>query len=737
MAMAATSRIFARHGRSGFIGRQVHVNHLVTQAAGGGKETGLIILAAPQAGASELLRHAYDRLFNEQQEVIPFYFEIRPTDHTSQDIARRFLYEFLLQTAAFRRRDPTIISASPTIGEIAELVAPADASWVQRSIAAYHGEGIINADRSFVRHCLSVPLRAAAYGVRTYAMIDGLDALMNVKDGEMLLADLEEIFGRAGTPFVFVGHRRFLYSRTASTSMELDPFSFDEAGQFIEKLCEEKGVRINDQTRDLIAIQLGGNAVYISSFISSVASSGADLENFDRVQQAYTDEIFGGRICKQLDLFFSDITDTETWGKMLRLLAENAAAPNRRLPVQYWRRHLNLVPDEFHRLFAKLHYQEIVNVESGQVGFDETNLVVSDYINARVRLEVENDPRPLAIGRTLSANIKRAPAIMARYYRKATAIGLRELMVKFDGREISTALINYARFRESFKGLSAKKITEAIEKDTEKFKLPNIVYSAHSVDLYPQLNEICDAERSAVGFGFPGASEEDDIVWIAAEIESKLEATAELTEFWCDRLEMVAVSCNLSPYRLWLIAPEGFSPDAISVLQERKAAGSSRKQVELLTASFKAELPSSTETKPDEYEIVVPMGEDTEMIAATAVEEIAKRAHFTPNAITQIKTALVEACINAAEHSLSPDRKIYQKFTVDSEKLVVTVANRGVRIANKNASPVKSDDGRRGWGLKVMKGLMDDVKIEQTDDGTRITMVKFIRRGSYRFPEPV
>jgi hypothetical protein len=36
------------------------------------------------------------------------------------------------------------------------------------------------------------------------------------------------------------------------------------------------------------------------------------------------------------------------------------------------------------------------------------------------------------------------------------------------------------------------------------------------------------------------------------------------------------------------------------------------------------------------------MGEDTEMIAANAVEEIAKRAHFTPNAITQIKTALVE-----------------------------------------------------------------------------------------------
>jgi hypothetical protein len=216
-----------------------------------------------------------------------------------------------------------------------------------------------------------------------------------------------------------------------------------------------------------------------------VASAGADLGNFDRVQQAYTDEIFGGRICKQLDLLFGDITDAETHGKLLRLLSENEAAPSKRLPVQYWRKQLKVLPDEFHRLLGKLHYQEIVNIESGQVRFDDSNLVVSDYIDARVRLEIENVPRSLAVGKALSANIKRAPDIMARQYRKAAAIGLRELMRQFDGREISSALIDYARFRASFKGLSGKKITDAIGKDTERFTLPNIVYSAHSADCIP------------------------------------------------------------------------------------------------------------------------------------------------------------------------------------------------------------------------------------------------------------
>ncbi len=257
--------------------------------------------------------------------------------------------------------------------------------------------------------------------------------------------------------------------------------------------------------------------------------------------------------------------------------------------------------------------------------------------------------------------------------------------------------------------------------------LPQIVYSAHTAAFYPRLNDLCDAERSAVAIGFADANEKDDAVWIAAEIDSKLEASPELAEFWCDRLEMVALNCNFREFKLWLVAPEGFAPEAMSVLTDRNAYGSSRKQIDLLAGILKPVAVATEEKTADEYEIIVPMGEDTEMIAAHTVEEIAKRYNFPAKAINQIKTALVEACINAAEHSLSPDRKIYQKFIVDKDKITVTVANRGLRLGDKATREVAPDTGRRGWGLKLMKGLMDDVKIEQTDDGTRVTMVKVLK----------
>ncbi len=131
------------------------------------------------------------------------------------------------------------------------------------------------------------------------------------------------------------------------------------------------------------------------------------------------------------------------------------------------------------------------------------------------------------------------------------------------------------------------------------------------------------------------------------------------------------------------------------------------------------------------------MGDDTELIAAHTVEQIARRITFQPEAINQIKTALIEACINAAEHSLSPDRKIYQRFRVESDRLVVTVSSRGVVPPGINGQNGESTQrrrggeskGRRGWGLKLIRSLMDEVEFERVDDGTRLRMTKYLHKG--------
>ncbi|HEY0171606.1 MAG TPA: ATP-binding protein, partial [Pyrinomonadaceae bacterium] len=140
-----------------------------------------------------------------------------------------------------------------------------------------------------------------------------------------------------------------------------------------------------------------------------------------------------------------------------------------------------------------------------------------------------------------------------------------------------------------------------------------------------------------------------------------------------------------------------------------------------------------------EFAIELPMSEDTELVAAHTVEQIARRMEFQPEDINKIKHALIEACINASEHSLSTERKIYNRFRVEGDKLVITVSSRGLSLpasvaengaasADKNGGAAEGAKGRRGWGLKLIRTLMDDVEFERVEDGTRLRMTKYLRK---------
>jgi len=306
---------------------------------------------------------------------------------------------------------------------------------------------------------------------------------------------------------------------------------------------------------------------------------------------------------------------------------------------------------------------------------------------------------------------------MTEFYRSNAAVGIRALLEMFPGQPIVRAAIDYGQFKRQLKGQDDAAVVETLRTSTDTIDLPRIVYTADAATFYSPLAELCDRDRSAVGLSESGEA------WLTAEIDSKLEADAATAEFWCDRLEMAAVNSGFENYRIWLIAPEGFADDALDILAERRAYGSSRRQVELLRQllSHRADDEPIAATN---YEITVEMGEDGELIAARTFSEIADKHPIPTKAATQIKTALIEALINAAEHSLSPDRRVDIAFAVTPETMTITVTNRGLRLTNHMLSQTDAPSERRGWGLKLIHELMDDVRVEPTDDGTRLVMIK-------------
>src|SRR5258706_8687274 len=734
-------RILANVSRDEFVGRDAELQNLLGHASEGG--SGLVVMAAPGVGAGELMRQAYDQLFARRGEPVPVYFAFRRNEATPLDVARRFFQNLLQQYIAYHRVDPALCNSRMSFHELLELALPGDYEVVKALIEGFERERAGGDERDLVRFCLNAPHRLAVAGRRVFYLLDCTQLATPSKEEATLVQEINAAITRLNRPYAIAGLRRHVVDficgtdggRDSSEPIHLERMSDEDGRKLIEGSARRYQIETNEPTRDLIVQQTNASPFFINGLIQAARDSKTPLTSFLNCQRLYVDQLMGGHIHRHFSrILDSAVANPQTKKSLLRVLFESAASDAHKSSLWAWKKRLGVDAAEFERIVHALHIHELVNSSSAFIEINAGSDVWMDYLRAHYRLEVAGEGRALVVATTLLDSLKRAPQAMARKYRREAALGLRDLISAFNCQSVPASLFHYDRFAAVHKGEDPETVDLALDSEADLIRLPQIVHAA-GWDAY-STSISCDGERCAVGHGFEAAdyTEENEIVWLVAEVDSKLEASRELTAEWCDRLAGLARECGFERVRLWLVATEGFSPEASKLLKTREAYGSSRRQVELLSARIQSKAEAEP-GRPDEYEMVIPMGADTELIAAHAVEQIARRMSFGPEAINQIKTALIEACINAAEHSLSPDRKIYQRFRVENDKLVVTVASRGVMpasLAGRNGQQGDAgddkDDRRRGWGLKRIPTRMDEVEFERVDEGTQLRMVKNLRR---------
>ncbi len=138
---------------------------------------------------------------------------------------------------------------------------------------------------------------------------------------------------------------------------------------------------------------------------------------------------------------------------------------------------------------------------------------------------------------------------------------------------------------------------------------------------------------------------------------------------------------------------------------------------------------NAQKTAPTEVELIIPMLQDMELTATQTASSIAQHMKFDEDRIDEVKMALIEAIINAFEHSQSPDRKVRIKFVIAEENLTVIIQDHGQgfdleTIEKPEIGKKLHDSYKRGWGLMLIENLMDTVFIETNPDGTTLVMSK-------------
>ena len=132
--------------------------------------------------------------------------------------------------------------------------------------------------------------------------------------------------------------------------------------------------------------------------------------------------------------------------------------------------------------------------------------------------------------------------------------------------------------------------------------------------------------------------------------------------------------------------------------------------------------------KPPVVELTLPVLPDMELAATKTAEVVSKHMGLNDDQAAEINMALIEACINAFEHSES-DKQIEIHFKIKDDLLEIQVTDKGIGFDKSKVAIPKIEeklgaDYKRGWGLQLIKELMDTVEFESTEKGTTVTMTK-------------
>ncbi len=137
----------------------------------------------------------------------------------------------------------------------------------------------------------------------------------------------------------------------------------------------------------------------------------------------------------------------------------------------------------------------------------------------------------------------------------------------------------------------------------------------------------------------------------------------------------------------------------------------------------------SKQTK-SEVVLTIPMHPSMELVAAQTGSLIAEANGFDEKCIEEIQLAIIETCINAFEHSKSHDRRVCIKFIIKDNELELKITDRGVGFQlNPDKLPPEGESQpqelrKRGWGLELIRNMMDNLYVDSNEHETTITLVK-------------
>jgi serine/threonine-protein kinase RsbW len=311
----------------------------------------------------------------------------------------------------------------------------------------------------------------------------------------------------------------------------------------------------------------------------------------------------------------------------------------------------------------------------------------------------------------------------------------KELMRRWDCREVPTLLFRFGEFRDRFGGKGLLEVMIGMEKEAQKVRLPKI--SSVSTGYKTRRGgPRFDFDLVAYGFHHAEFSEENLVIW-AVDVTTEKTLTATSVEHFENRCRLLSLEKGLKTEQLrkWILFDGTADPAVLERVARYDIFLTHCSQMRLflnlfgmeeLDIDIDARKPPETPpgAEPLEFELTLPMKADTEVVAARVAEEVAAYASLDKDTVDRVKMAIIEACINAFEHSGAESGKVRLRYILSPEKIELFVQDEGKGF--RGGRPAAEPKRNRGWGLKLIRELVDEVEIMTGEKGTVVRMVKYL-----------
>ena len=732
-----------------FFGREEELAALLRVCLEGKSGIGasVMIYGPPNVGkTSLLLKLKYDLQTLPEGAApprpFPFYFSFSKILSHPLALSQHFLQEYLWQLLAFLGDSPP---AGFDTDEMCERLGTYGLIDYREFLLAHRrfterGDGL-----SALVNAFSFPFVSGGeifYPVFLFDDFQYTCKLQNIPDGA-ILSILRPYIKSGHFPMILSGSSPGHVTSSLKREGLFGSFQMMEVGglspaaseKLWASLFERRKIRMPGPIQARAAARLGHIPIYQRMFAEEVSFRNAQVTDEIGFENLFALSITEGQLNRYWREFFENAFPDR--GERARAIKFLKRVVYDQFHLDTFEGALSLLgtsPEEGRRILSGLEFKGLLKSDFEQLRFIN-DPVLADFLYWAFERGVLGKSGSQVAASLVQAKLSRAAAEPAEGAREKWIAVTKELMRMWDSREVPMLLFRFGSFRERFGGKGLLEVVIGLEKEPQKMRLPKI--SSVSTGYRTRRSGLrFDFDLVAYGFLDADFSEENLVIW-AVDVTTEKVLTAATVEHFENRCRLLSLEKGLKAGQLrkWILFEGSADPDALDRVALYDIFLTHRSQMRLFLNLFGMEEldiaredrkapAASAGAEPLEFELVLPMKADTEVVAARVAEEVAAYASLDKDTVDRIKMALIEACINAFEHSGAESGKVRLRYILSPDRIELFVQDEGKGFRGGRGG--EESKRNRGWGLKLIRELVDDVEIETGDRGTVVRMVKYL-----------